>query len=95
MRELVKAAWGGGGSNLFGRMLAELFVGQSADAQTRELFDRMQRASTDRDTALAYLRAMLSRRSRRCTQGVGSHPDRAPARRRDCAVRIGQGGRRR
>lgn len=58
MRELVKAAWGGGGSNLFGRMLAELFVGQSADAETRELFDRMQRASTSRDAALAYLRAL-------------------------------------
>jgi len=58
MRELVKAAWGGGGSELFGRMLAQLFVGQTADADTRELFDRMQRASTDRDTALAYLGAM-------------------------------------
>ncbi len=58
MRELVKAAWGGGGSELFGRMLAQLFVGQSADDDTRELFDHMQRASTDRDTALAYLHAM-------------------------------------
>jgi pimeloyl-ACP methyl ester carboxylesterase len=58
MRELVKAAWGGGGSELFGRMLAQLFVGQSADDDTRELFDQMQRASTDRDTALAYLHAM-------------------------------------
>jgi pimeloyl-ACP methyl ester carboxylesterase len=58
MRELVKAAWGSGGSNLFGRMLAEVFVGQSADEETRELFDRMQRASTSRDAALAYLRAL-------------------------------------
>jgi pimeloyl-ACP methyl ester carboxylesterase len=58
MRELVKAAWGGSGNPLFGGMLAQLFVGQSADAETRELFDRMQRASTDRDTALAYLHAM-------------------------------------
>ena len=60
MRELVKAAWGGGGSDVFGHMLAQLFVGQTADADTRELFDRMQRASTDRDTALAYLRAMAA-----------------------------------
>jgi pimeloyl-ACP methyl ester carboxylesterase len=60
MRELVKAAWGTGRSNRFGRMLAELFVGESADDETRELFDRMQRASTDRDTALAYLVAMVS-----------------------------------
>jgi pimeloyl-ACP methyl ester carboxylesterase/DNA-binding winged helix-turn-helix (wHTH) protein len=60
MQELLKAAWGGGGSPLFGGMLAQLFVGQSADAETRELFDRMQRASTDRDTALAYLRAMAA-----------------------------------
>lgn len=59
MRELMKAAWGGGGSNQFGRMLAQLFVGQSASPETRELFDRMQRASTDRDTALAYLHAMV------------------------------------
>lgn len=59
MHELMKAAWGGG-SNVFGRMLAELFVGPSADAETRELFDRMQRASTDRDTALAYLHAMAA-----------------------------------
>jgi pimeloyl-ACP methyl ester carboxylesterase len=57
MRELVQASWGGG-AEVFGRMLAELFVGQSAPAETRELFDRMQRASTDRDTALAYLEAM-------------------------------------
>jgi pimeloyl-ACP methyl ester carboxylesterase/DNA-binding winged helix-turn-helix (wHTH) protein len=60
MRELVKAAWGGGGSDVFGQMLAQLFVGQTADADTRDLFDRMQRASTDRDTALAYLRAMAA-----------------------------------
>ena len=60
MRELVKAAWGGGGSDVFGHMLAQLFVGQTADADTRELFDRMQRASTDRDTALAYLHAMAA-----------------------------------
>ncbi len=60
MQELLKAAWGGGGSPHFGGMLAQLFVGQSADAETRELFDRMQRASTDRDTALAYLRAMAA-----------------------------------
>jgi pimeloyl-ACP methyl ester carboxylesterase len=60
MRELVKAAWGGGGSDVFGGMLAQLFVGQTADAETRELFDRMQRASTDRDTALAYLRALAA-----------------------------------
>lgn len=57
MRELVEASWGGG-AETFGRMLAELFVGQSADVETRELFDRMQRASTDRDTAVAYLKAM-------------------------------------
>jgi pimeloyl-ACP methyl ester carboxylesterase/DNA-binding winged helix-turn-helix (wHTH) protein len=58
MRELMKATWGSGETNLFGGMLAELFVGPSADPPTRELFDRMQRASTDRDTALAYLHAM-------------------------------------
>ena len=51
----MKAAWGEAARTAFGRMLAELFVGQSADEETRELFDRMQRASTDRDTALAYL----------------------------------------
>ncbi len=56
---LIKAGWGTGGSNRFGRMLAELFVGPSADEQTRILFDRMQRASTNRDTALSYLRGML------------------------------------
>jgi pimeloyl-ACP methyl ester carboxylesterase/DNA-binding winged helix-turn-helix (wHTH) protein len=60
MQELVKAAWGGSGSERFGRMLAELFVGQSANAETRDLFDRMQRAAADRDTALAYLRAMAA-----------------------------------
>ncbi len=58
MRELVKGAWGSGASNLFGRMLAEFFVGPSAEPQTRELFDRMQRASMSRETALAYLRAL-------------------------------------
>jgi pimeloyl-ACP methyl ester carboxylesterase/DNA-binding winged helix-turn-helix (wHTH) protein len=60
MRELVKATWGSGEAHLFGGMLAQLFVGASADPPTRELFDRMQRASTDRDTALAYLHAMAS-----------------------------------
>jgi pimeloyl-ACP methyl ester carboxylesterase len=58
LRELTDAAWGGG-PPVYGRMLAEFFVGLSADAETRELFDRMQRASTDRDTAVAYLRAMV------------------------------------
>jgi pimeloyl-ACP methyl ester carboxylesterase/DNA-binding winged helix-turn-helix (wHTH) protein len=57
VRALMKASWGNG-SNVFGRMLAELFVGQSADADTRELFDRMQRASTDTETALAYIGGM-------------------------------------
>jgi pimeloyl-ACP methyl ester carboxylesterase/DNA-binding winged helix-turn-helix (wHTH) protein len=60
MRELIKAAWGAGRSNRFGQMLAELFVGASADEETRALFDRMQRASTDRETALAYFNAMPS-----------------------------------
>ena len=60
LRELITAAWGAGDSNRFGQLLAQVFVGQSADRQTRELFDRMQRASTDRETALAYLRAMQS-----------------------------------
>ncbi len=60
LRELIKAAWGGGDSSLFGQLLAQVFVGRSADDRTRELFDRMQRASTDRETALAYLRAMRS-----------------------------------
>ena len=64
MRELIKAAWGAGRSNRFGRMLAELFVGESADEETREVFDRMQRASTDRDTALAYFRRDGERRAR-------------------------------
>jgi pimeloyl-ACP methyl ester carboxylesterase len=59
VRALMKASWGNG-SNVFGRMLAELFVGQSADAETRELFDRMQRASTNTDTALAYVSGMAS-----------------------------------
>lgn len=58
VRELMAASWGSGRSNRFGRMLAELFVGESADEETRELFDRMQRASTDRDTALAYVNAL-------------------------------------
>jgi pimeloyl-ACP methyl ester carboxylesterase len=57
VRSLMQASWGGG-SNVFGRMLAELFVGQSADAETRELFDGMQRASTDTETALAYVNGM-------------------------------------
>ena len=59
VRSLMEASWGNG-SNPFGRMLAELFVGQSADADTRELFDRMQRASTDTETALAYLDGIRS-----------------------------------
>jgi pimeloyl-ACP methyl ester carboxylesterase/DNA-binding winged helix-turn-helix (wHTH) protein len=59
VRALMKASWGSG-SNVFGRMLAELFVGQSADADTRELFDRMQRASTNTETALAYVAGMAS-----------------------------------
>jgi pimeloyl-ACP methyl ester carboxylesterase len=93
MHELMKAAWGGGGSPLFGGMLAQLFVGQTADAETRELFDRMQRASTDRDTALAYLRAMAADardearklRFRRWSSIAGatpSRPSRRPRRRR-------------
>jgi pimeloyl-ACP methyl ester carboxylesterase/DNA-binding winged helix-turn-helix (wHTH) protein len=57
VRSLMQAAWGGG-SNLFGRMLAELFVGLYASAETCELFDRMQRASTDRETAMAYVNGM-------------------------------------
>ncbi len=57
VRALIKASWGNG-SNVFGRMLAELFVGQSADAETRELFDRMQRASTNTETALAYIQGI-------------------------------------
>ena len=54
MMSLMRGSWGSG-SGVFGRMLAELFVGQGADADTRELFDRMQRASTDKETALAYI----------------------------------------
>ena len=57
MRDLVEGAWGGG-TEIFGRMLAQLFVGQEASAETRELFDRMQRASTDRETVLTYLKSM-------------------------------------
>lgn len=57
MRDLVEGAWGGG-AEVFGRMLAQLFVGQEASPATRELFDRMQRASTDRETVLSYLRSM-------------------------------------
>ena len=59
VRSLIQASWGGG-SNLFGRMLAELFVGLYASPETCELFDRMQRASTDRETALAYLNGIRS-----------------------------------
>ena len=55
----MQASWGGG-SALFGRMLAELFVGLYASAETCDLFDRMQRASTDRETALAYLNGIRS-----------------------------------
>jgi pimeloyl-ACP methyl ester carboxylesterase/DNA-binding winged helix-turn-helix (wHTH) protein len=57
--ELVRASWGSG-SSVFGRMLAELFVGLYASAETCELFDRMQRASTDRETALAYVQNIVS-----------------------------------
>jgi pimeloyl-ACP methyl ester carboxylesterase len=57
--ELVRASWGGG-SSVFGRMLAELFVGLYASPETCELFDRMQRASTDRETALAYIENIVS-----------------------------------
>ena len=57
--ELVRASWGGG-SSVFGRMLAELFVGLYATPETCELFDRMQRASTDRETALAYIENIVS-----------------------------------
>jgi pimeloyl-ACP methyl ester carboxylesterase/DNA-binding winged helix-turn-helix (wHTH) protein len=60
VRELVRAAWGAGRSNRFGHMLAGLFVGAAADEETLDLFDRMQRASTDRETALAYLDAIAS-----------------------------------
>jgi pimeloyl-ACP methyl ester carboxylesterase len=57
MISLVDAAWGSG-SGVFGRMLAEIFVGQSASSETRDLFDRMQRASTDKETAITYFRSM-------------------------------------
>jgi pimeloyl-ACP methyl ester carboxylesterase/DNA-binding winged helix-turn-helix (wHTH) protein len=57
--ELVRASWGRGPS-VFGRMLAELFVGLHASPETCELFDRMQRASTDRETALAYIENIAS-----------------------------------
>lgn len=57
MLSLIQAAWGSG-SGAFGRLLAEMFVGQSASTETRELFDRMQRASTNKDTAIRYLRSM-------------------------------------
>jgi pimeloyl-ACP methyl ester carboxylesterase/DNA-binding winged helix-turn-helix (wHTH) protein len=57
--ELVRASWGSGPS-VFGRMLAELFVGLYASPETCELFDRMQRASTDRDTAIAYVENITS-----------------------------------
>ena len=57
MISLVDAAWGSG-SGVFGRMLSELFVGQGASSETRDLFDRMQRASTDKETALRYFRSM-------------------------------------
>jgi pimeloyl-ACP methyl ester carboxylesterase len=57
MLSLIEATWGSN-SGRFGRMLAELFVGQSADAETLKLFDRMQRASTDKQTAIRYFRAM-------------------------------------
>jgi pimeloyl-ACP methyl ester carboxylesterase/DNA-binding winged helix-turn-helix (wHTH) protein len=57
--ELVRASWGGGPS-VFGRMLAEMFVGLYATPETCELFDRMQRASTDRETALAYIATIVT-----------------------------------
>ena len=59
VHELVRASWGGGPS-VFGRMLAELFVGLYASPETCELFDRMQRAAADRETALAYVENIMS-----------------------------------
>jgi pimeloyl-ACP methyl ester carboxylesterase/DNA-binding winged helix-turn-helix (wHTH) protein len=59
VHELVRASWGGGPS-VFGRMLAEMFVGLYASPETCELFDRMQRAAADRETALAYVENIMS-----------------------------------
>jgi len=58
VHELVRASWGSGPS-VFGRMLAELFVGLYASPETCELFDRMQRAAADRETALAYVENIM------------------------------------
>ena len=57
IRSMLRLAWGGG-SPFYGRLLAALFVGESADAATRDYFDRMQRASTDKEGAIRYIESM-------------------------------------
>jgi pimeloyl-ACP methyl ester carboxylesterase/DNA-binding winged helix-turn-helix (wHTH) protein len=51
---MVRQAWGRD-EGPFGRFLAELFLGSDASAETLEHFDRMQRASADRETAKRYV----------------------------------------
>lgn len=51
---LIQGGWGGR-SEALGRALAGLFLGEHADAETRRHFDRMMRASADRETARRYV----------------------------------------
>jgi pimeloyl-ACP methyl ester carboxylesterase len=58
VRAMVGQAWGRD-AGPFGRFLAELFLGSGASAEMLEHFDRMQRASADRDTAKRYVKTIL------------------------------------
>ena len=58
VRSMVGQAWGGE-EGPFGRFLAELFLGSGASPEMLEHFDRMQRASADRDTAKRYVKGIL------------------------------------
>jgi pimeloyl-ACP methyl ester carboxylesterase/DNA-binding winged helix-turn-helix (wHTH) protein len=50
---VLQQAWGGN-STSFSRFLASLFLGEEATPEMLDYFDRMQRASADRETALTY-----------------------------------------
>jgi len=50
---VLQQAWGGD-SKSFSRFLASLFLGEDATPEMLDYFDRMQRASADKQTALTY-----------------------------------------
>jgi pimeloyl-ACP methyl ester carboxylesterase/DNA-binding winged helix-turn-helix (wHTH) protein len=56
---LIQGGWGGRSEPL-AHALAGLFLGEHADPETRRHFDRMMRASADRETAARYLLSLAS-----------------------------------